>query len=403
MLKKPHSKSKRKSPAQAMVEFALALPVLLLVVYGLIEAGRLIFIYASVVTAARQAVRYGSATGTNAGGQYYYQDCTGIDDAANNIGFINSFSDIQINYDSLDASGNSVALNGITLSTRCEQVTTGQWTSMDIPDSNNSDRIVVTVSAQYTPIVPIVPFGSYTITSQAARTILSSVSIEVTAAPQGWNPCSSGCTNTPTFTPSVTPSPTLTPTPKKSPTPTPTSSNTPTGSPTNTGTPPTLTPSRTPTKTTTPTKTLTPTITPTSTLQYTLTPAISCVYKSNVTHGALTYSTNSMSMTITNSTGYALAIQPISVTWNEAHGHQTGSDKTLLLKAVTLAGSSIWTNAVGVGTTPYSLSGIYTLPTGTSTITFTFHQSYDKQDGTERITLGFLTNGCQGVTVDSSN
>ena len=51
-----------KSPAQAMVEFALVLPILLLVVYGLIEVGRALFIYNSVASAARQATRYGAAT-----------------------------------------------------------------------------------------------------------------------------------------------------------------------------------------------------------------------------------------------------------------------------------------------------------------------------------------------------
>ncbi|MGE5251945.1 MAG: TadE family protein, partial [Bacteroidota bacterium] len=63
MIFKPRIPPTHKSKAQAMVEFALALPILLLVVYGLLESGRLLFIYASVVTAARQAARYGSATG----------------------------------------------------------------------------------------------------------------------------------------------------------------------------------------------------------------------------------------------------------------------------------------------------------------------------------------------------
>ena len=61
-----------------MVEFGLALPILLLVVYGLIESGRAVFIYASVATAARQAARYGSATGDNGAGTLYYNDCSGI-------------------------------------------------------------------------------------------------------------------------------------------------------------------------------------------------------------------------------------------------------------------------------------------------------------------------------------
>ena len=53
----------KKNKAQAMVEFALVLPILLMLLYGILEAGRLLFIYSTIVTASRQAVRYGSATG----------------------------------------------------------------------------------------------------------------------------------------------------------------------------------------------------------------------------------------------------------------------------------------------------------------------------------------------------
>ncbi|OGO21898.1 MAG: hypothetical protein A2Y54_07440, partial [Chloroflexi bacterium RBG_16_51_16] len=106
----------QKSRAQTMVEFALALPVLLMVVYGTLETGRLLFIFASTVTAARQAVRYGSATGDNDLGTPYYQDCAGIKQSAANVGFINVFSDINITYDrGLDVSGNPQAVNGLPM------------------------------------------------------------------------------------------------------------------------------------------------------------------------------------------------------------------------------------------------------------------------------------------------
>ena len=120
----------RKTKAQAMVEFALALPVLLLVVYGLIEAGRLLFIYASVVTAARQAVRYGSATGINDSGMLYYKDCSGIAAAANRVAFIAPFSDIAITYDDgPEAPGDSGSCPA------------------DVPNLANGDRVKVRVSA----------------------------------------------------------------------------------------------------------------------------------------------------------------------------------------------------------------------------------------------------------------
>ena len=47
--------------AQGMVEFALVLPILLLLVLGIIEAGRLLFYYGVVTNASREAARFGSA------------------------------------------------------------------------------------------------------------------------------------------------------------------------------------------------------------------------------------------------------------------------------------------------------------------------------------------------------
>jgi Flp pilus assembly protein TadG len=54
---------------QALVEFALVLPVFLLIVFGIIDAGRLIFTYNTVSNAARNAARVAivnqSTTGTS--------------------------------------------------------------------------------------------------------------------------------------------------------------------------------------------------------------------------------------------------------------------------------------------------------------------------------------------------
>lgn len=157
-----------------MVEFGLALPILLLVMYGLIESGRLLFLYASVVTAARQAVRYGSVTGVNAGGTPYYNDCAGIRATAKGFGFIQPFrdADITIQYD-----------NGPE-----RQGTPQYWFDGDCPISTlahpvNGDRIYVRVSTQYSPIVPLVPFRPFTIASAGWRTLLVEVSIPVPVPP----------------------------------------------------------------------------------------------------------------------------------------------------------------------------------------------------------------------------
>src|SRR5688500_4473000 len=91
----------KKSKAQAMVEFAIALPILLMLLYGILEAGRLLFIYSSIVTASRQAVRYGTATGLGDNGVPRYQDCAGIRASADRADYLNSFTaeDVHIYYD----------------------------------------------------------------------------------------------------------------------------------------------------------------------------------------------------------------------------------------------------------------------------------------------------------------
>src|SRR5512140_2671510 len=160
-MNKPSQKPKTKTTAQAMVEFALALPILLLVIYGLLETGRLVFMYASVVTAARQAARYGSASGDNGSGTNYYNDCAGIEGAANRVAFIQQFSNIGVSYDSGPGG-------------------TWQQASCPIPNTatghpTNGDRIRVTVSTQFTPIVPLVPFKPFTITSTDNRTLVTGI------------------------------------------------------------------------------------------------------------------------------------------------------------------------------------------------------------------------------------
>ena len=101
-----HLKIRKKEGAQGMVEFALILPILLLLVLGVIEMGRLLFFYSSITSASREGARYGSAVGKVDSTTDRYEDCDGIRDSALRAGaFANlTADDIDIEYD-----------NGITL------------------------------------------------------------------------------------------------------------------------------------------------------------------------------------------------------------------------------------------------------------------------------------------------
>jgi hypothetical protein len=164
----------RKNKGQAILEFAIVLPILLLLVYGLIETGRLLFIYSSVNNATRQAARYGSTSGISpTSGVPRYQDCAGIRLAAQRGDFLNAFDDddIEIYIDNgLDNLGNPI---GQTL------VCTGGAAVDTGITPQTGDRITVNVDAAFNAIVPnLVPFISQTINAESSRTLLLTISIQ---------------------------------------------------------------------------------------------------------------------------------------------------------------------------------------------------------------------------------
>ena len=161
-------RTKFKSPhAQAMVEFALVLPILMLVIVGLLEAGRAIFMYSSTITASREGVRYGSAAGNNLAGDPLYQDCMGIRNAARKSGLLLDLQDDDITIEYDHGPGTSVFAT-------CSDAD-GLDESVHV---STGDRILITVNAQYIPMIPLfVPLTPKTLTSFSARTITGVITI----------------------------------------------------------------------------------------------------------------------------------------------------------------------------------------------------------------------------------
>ncbi|HAV78494.1 MAG TPA: hypothetical protein DCX53_14190 [Anaerolineae bacterium] len=353
----------RKNKAQAILEFAIALPVLLLLVYGLIETGRLLFIYSSVINASRQAVRWGSTSGIGPNGVPRYQDCQGIRNAAQAGDYLNAFddNDITITYD--------YGISPYTAYDTCNGTTdTGV-------NAHTGDRVKVNITADFNALVPLVPFVSRTVTNgnpiigTSSRTLLLTISIATQST------ATQTVTSSPTFTPSLTPSRT------------PTASNTPTRTQT-------LQFTHTPSITSPATATFTRTRTPTPT-NAAPTAVTGC---NTVTVGLLKDTGGNLSMTINNPLSTALQISDVTVQWNHDKGHQTGSDKTLRLQSASLGGV-FWTGNQNGPT--YTINPVTaTIPASTtSTISFSFHQTFDRWDSTESITINLSTPGCQGVVL----
>lgn len=208
---------------QALVEFMLVLPVLLLITMGIVEFGRMFLIYSTLSSSSREAARYGASVGDNGSGIPRYLDCAGMRDAAKRVAIMSEVedADITIRY-TLDGGGVLF----------CD----------DNPEPDDialGDRVTVTVQDTYQPIVPLLPIPEHVLVSTSRRTILKEIVAGPTATLGG--PISTPTpTNTidPSITPSITPTPSDTPTPTATytpttgPSPTPTITDTPSPTPT---------------------------------------------------------------------------------------------------------------------------------------------------------------------------
>ena len=144
------------------MEFALILPVLLLVIFGIIESGRLMAIFSGVTSSSREAARYGAGVGLTNRTKLTppYQDCDGIDAAARRLSVLAPLDSVTIDYDNLR-----------TLST---------WSGCPPPRDEIvlGSRIIVTVAGSYRALVPLVGIPPIPIESVTKRTILKEVWLE---------------------------------------------------------------------------------------------------------------------------------------------------------------------------------------------------------------------------------
>ncbi|MDW8065957.1 MAG: pilus assembly protein [Anaerolineae bacterium] len=267
-----------KQRAQGTLEFAIALPVFLMLVFMVIELGRVFYAWATIENNARAAARYLST------GQYDPSYCsagcaTDGDRAqarlqsgiarAREILFgllITSFGN------QAGGSGDNVpGFYGVTICSSRQGFEFDPVTLECRPTNDAGgpgDRVIVVIRHNHMVITPILRQITPFIPLIARRDIINEEFRTVRLL--GMPPTVVGG-ELPTATPTPLPTPTFTPTPSPTPSPTATPTPTPTFTPTPT---PTATPTRTPTRT--PTVTLTPTPTPTRTPTPTLCPPSIC-------------------------------------------------------------------------------------------------------------------------------
>ncbi len=283
----------KRGKGQAITEFALILPLLLLLIFGIIEFARVFQAYLVIVNAARFGVRYAVTGEYDAG---YCEDtgdgadANGVDGACagdsktseEDAARLKSIYDV-VNHTAVAimkktgvSEGDAGWFHVTVCSTRkgfkydpgTDRCYNGAGDVQDDPGNpeDGPTRVMVAVSFDHPMLVPFFSAIWPDVRLHAERSgILEQFRVaRVLGLPPEID------VPTQTVPPSNTPTASNTPTPTETPTetPTPTETLTPTQTPTRTFTPTpsttsTSTPTRTPTRTPTPTKTSTPTATPT--------------------------------------------------------------------------------------------------------------------------------------------
>lgn len=141
---------------QGMVEFALALPIFLILMFGVIEGGRLLFIYSSVMTAGREATRFAAATDN-----FDPEGCAAIVGVAQSIGRFAGIPNDQITVE-FDRPYDPESPDF-----------TSTYKSFCPPeDPKPGDRVKIDIWVDYSPIIPIPGFTSFKIESISTHTLI---------------------------------------------------------------------------------------------------------------------------------------------------------------------------------------------------------------------------------------
>jgi Flp pilus assembly protein TadG len=156
-------RGRQRHAGQGLVEFAIALPIIMLVIFGTIEFGRLMITHTAISSASREAARFGAAVGNDDLGILPpYEDCVGIRDAAKRIATALipiEDADIDIQYDK--GPGTAFYSDCSTLSDTVEL----------------GDRVVVSITTTYEPLIPL-GFDSFEVISVSKRSIAKGIAVD---------------------------------------------------------------------------------------------------------------------------------------------------------------------------------------------------------------------------------
>lgn len=142
---------------QALVEFALSLPILLLLIAGIIDFGMILFSYSQASNSLRNALRFAEVVGYTNTGYIPYLDCDGMTDAASD-NFFSASHDVDITY---------IKASDTTKTFTCDTVTDDDLVS--------GDMIRINLTAIVDPF--FLPVGELDLQFEGQRSIVKAIPV----------------------------------------------------------------------------------------------------------------------------------------------------------------------------------------------------------------------------------
>lgn len=157
MIRRHFRRDHDQEKGQALVEFALTLPILMFVIFGILDFGRILFTYAQASNSLREALHYAELTGWDPS-YVPYLDCAGMTEAAEGNFFANSQT-VTITY---------IKASNMATTYSCpaplDQIDTG-------------DMLNIRVVAKVDPVM--LPFGSFNMVFEGQRSIVKALPIVI--------------------------------------------------------------------------------------------------------------------------------------------------------------------------------------------------------------------------------
>lgn len=160
---------------QALLELALALPLLLFISMGIFDFARVVFSYAHASHSLRHALRYGAILGGGDAGFPQYADCQGMIDIAREAMFANEMPVVTVTYIDKDT-GNPI-INGSD-DLMCTDGGANPTPEIIEGLTENGDMILIETVAQVMLVTPFFEDSLLDLTLRGQRTLVKDIPLE---------------------------------------------------------------------------------------------------------------------------------------------------------------------------------------------------------------------------------